>query len=131
MDRRDQMMALNEAIRRFALALKGGDIATLESLLSLGYKHTDRLGKLWVRDEWLAQIRPEARSPNAMDFGHLTATLMGDLGIVTGIKHLRIVGTSEDKQEPPTAYTQLWIWRDERWLRELFQETPIVELDAL
>jgi hypothetical protein len=48
---------------------------------------------------------------------------------VTGIKHLRIAGASEDEREPAAAYTQLWAWHDERWLRT-FQETPIVEPNA-
>jgi hypothetical protein len=125
MDGRDQLMALHQAIRRFAEATAAGDVGALDSLLSLGYKHTDRFGQLWFRDEWLAQVRPEPKRTAATDLGHFTATLMGDLGIVAGIKHL--YGPNET--EPRTAYTELWIWRDGRWLRELFQETPVVETE--
>ena len=131
MDERDRLAALMGTMRLFAQALPAGDAATLGALLSLGYKHTDRFGKLWHREEWLAQVRAKIKPPGAMDFGHFTTSLMRDLGIVTGIKHLPIAGASEDEQEPATAYTQLWVWQDSRWLRELFQETPIFDLDAI
>ena len=126
MDGRDKIMALHAAVGDFAKALVSGDIGTLNSLLSSSYQHTDRLGQLWRRDEWLAQAGPDTERPNATDWGHFTATLMGDLGIVVGTKHLH----GPDVTEPPTAYTALRIWRNERWLRALFQETPIVETGA-
>jgi hypothetical protein len=131
MDDRDRLMALHGAHRRLAQAQEVGDIATLESLLSLGYQHTDRFGKRWSRKEWLAQIKPEPKPPTAMDLGHLSTLLKGDLGIVTGIRHLYLIGPREDEQEPATAFTQLWIWQDGCWLRELFQATPIVDLEAI
>ena len=82
-------------MRQFAEALAVGDAATLGALLSLGCKHTDRVGKLWRREEWLARVRPNERPPGALDFGHATALLMRDLGIVTGIKHLHIAGAKQ------------------------------------
>jgi ketosteroid isomerase-like protein len=127
MDERDRLAALMGTMRQFAEALAAGDAATLGPLLSIGYKHTDRFGKLWFREEWLAQVRPQPKPPKAMDFGSFVALLHGDFGIVTGIKHLRVTGAREDEQETPTAYTQLWSWLDGRWLRVLFQETPIVD----
>lgn len=79
MDGRDRIMALREAHRRLAQAQEGGDVATLNSLLTPGYKHTDRRGKLWFREEWLAQVRPEPKPPAAMDFGGWSAVLRSDL----------------------------------------------------
>lgn len=130
MDERDRLAALMGTMRQFAEALAAGDATTLKPLLSVGYTHTDRFGKLWHRDEWLAQVRPQPKPAKAMDFGHHGALLHGNFGIVTGIKHLRVAGAREDEQERPTAFTQLWSWRDDRWLRELFQETPIVDPGA-
>src|ERR1044072_9302582 len=114
MDERDRLAALVGTMCQFSEALAAGDAVSLGALLSLGYRHTDRFGRLWYRDEWLAQVRANEKPPRAIDFGNLAATLMHDLGIVTGIKHLRIVGAKEDEQEMPTAFTQLWIWRDGR-----------------
>ncbi len=131
MNERDRLAALMGTMRQFAEALAAGDAATLGVMLSGSYKHTDRFGIVRYRDEWLAQVRPNKKPPSATDFGHVGASLTRDLGIVTGIKHLRIAGAKENEQEVPTAFTELWIWHNECWLRELFQETPIIEPVAL
>jgi hypothetical protein len=125
MNELDRLNALRGAIGQFARAMVAGDVSALNSLLSPGYRHTDRFGKSWYRDDWLAQVRPDMKRATATDWGHFGADLMGDLGIVTGIRHLY----GPDATEPRTAYTQLWIWRDERWQRALFQETPVVETE--
>ena len=126
----ERVLALQEAIRRFAKALAAGDTAALDSLLSLGYRHTDMFGRLWVRAEWLAQVGPEKSRSTVSDFGHFGFVIKGNLGIVTGIKHLHTVGARDgaDENEPPTAFTQVWVWQQDRWLREIFQATPIVDM---
>ena len=127
----DRIAALEDAVRRFGQAWAKGDKAALESLLSPGYTHTDIFGKLSDRAAWLAYAGERGGRTTRIEFRDLRIRIDGDVGIVTGINDLD-VGTRDaaDRTALSLAFTQVWVWRQGRWLREAFQATPIVDATA-
>ena len=123
----DRAAALEDAVRRFGQAWANGDSAVMESLLSPGYTHTDIFGKLSDRATWLAYASERAGRSTRVEFRDLRYRIRGDIGIVTGINDLHGAGirNAADGKALSLAFTQVWVWHDDRWLREAFQATPI------
>ena len=128
----DRAAALEEAVRRFGEAWANGDTAVMDSLLSPGYTHTDVFGKRADRATWLAYASGRGGRTTRIEFREVRIRVDGDVGIVTGINDLDGGGIRDaaDRKSLSLAFTQVWVWRKDRWLREAFQATPIVEAVA-
>ncbi len=123
----DQNAMLQDAIHRFGEAWAHGDLATLEALLSPTYTHTDAFGAFQDRRSWLDYVAGRAGRTTRIAFRDVATRIDGDVAIVTGINDLsgggiRAVGDQDDLS---LRFTQLWVYRSGKWLREAFQSTPI------
>ena len=121
--------ALDEAVRRFGEAWAAGDAAAMDSLLSPTYTHTDVFGKLSDRASWLAYASRRTDRKTRIEFRDVSIRVNGDVGIITGINDLQGGGIRDaaDQKNLTLAFTQVWVWQQDRWLREAFQATPIVQ----
>ena len=128
----DRAAALEDAVRRFGEAWASGDGVTMDALLSPSYTHTDVFGKLSDRATWLGYATGRSGRTTRIEFRDVRIRVSGDVGIVTGINDLQGGGIRDaaDLKKLTLAFTQVWVWRDGRWLREAFQATPIVETVA-
>jgi ketosteroid isomerase-like protein len=118
---------LEIAVRRFGEAWAKGDLKTLEALLSPTYTHTDVFGALNNRAAWLAYAAGRAGRSTQISFRDVEMRRIGDTAIVTGINDVAGGGARNSGDQRPLAlrFTQVWMLRDGRWLREAFQGTPI------
>lgn len=118
---------LELSIRRFGEAWASGDLKTLENLLSPTYTHADVFGTLLNRAAWLAYASGRAGRSTQISFRDVEIRRIGDTAIVTGINDVSGSGARnpEDQKSLSLRFTQVWMLRDGRWLREAFQGTPI------
>lgn len=123
---------LDEAVRRFGEAWAVGGGATLDALLSPTYTHADVSGRFQDRAAWLAYARGRAARGTRIAFRDVRQRIIGDVAIITGINELEGPGARDasDASALTLRFTQVWVKRDGRWLREAFQATPIVERTA-
>jgi ketosteroid isomerase-like protein len=128
----DRAAALEDAVRRFGEAWANGDGVAMDALLSPSYTHTDVFGKLSDRAAWLAYASGRGGRTTRIEFRGVRIRVHGDVGIVTGINDLHGGGIRDaaDSRNLTLAFTQVWVWQQDRWLREAFQATPIVEMAA-
>jgi len=123
----DQNAMLQDAIHRSGNAWAQGDLATLEALLSPTYTHTDAFGAFHDRQSWLDYVAGRAGRTTQIAFRDVVARIHGDVAIVTGINDLSSGGirAAGDQEDFSLRFTQLWVHRSGKWLREAFQATPI------
>ena len=123
----DRLSDLDVVVHRFGEAWASGDSATLESLLSPTYTHCDAFGEFHDRSGWLAYARQRAGRPTRISFRDVEKRIVSDVAIVTGINDISGGGvkSATDQKDLSLLFTQVWVWRDGRWLREAFQATPL------
>jgi hypothetical protein len=123
----DRISALDEAIRRFGQAWSSGETVTLDAMLSPTYTHIDASGMLLERAGWLEYARGRSGRASQIAFRDVATRILGDIAIVTGVNDLTGTGIrgQDDTESLTLRFTQVWVWRDERWLREAFQATPV------
>ena len=102
-------------------------MAELDALLSPSYTHTDASGTLLTRAEWLEYASGRADRTAQIAFQNVSTRIDGETAIVTGVNELSGGGLRNASDSEPLVirFTQVWIWRDGRWLREAFQATPV------
>jgi ketosteroid isomerase-like protein len=124
-----RLQKLNDAVARFGEAWARGDVAALEAMLSPTYTHTDAFGHLQDRSAWLEYARKRAGRATQIAFRDVQTRVFGDVAIVTGINDLQGPGVREakDRARLTIRFTQLWLFREDRWFREAFQATPCEE----
>jgi hypothetical protein len=109
---------LLQVARAFGQAWAKRDVAALERLLAAEYVHTDVDGHFMRRAAWLDQAKGQTAALE-ISFGDLNATIYGEIGVITGANRLRDgashIGT--------IRFTQVWVWRGEKWQRIAFQAT--------
>jgi ketosteroid isomerase-like protein len=125
-DRQDRTARLDEAVTAFGEAWAKGDIAALNAMLAPGYTHTDAFGAYLDRASWLGYAGGRAGRTTGIRFRQVETRIHGDVAIVTGINELDGPGIANAQDRSPLTirFTQVWLWRDGRWLREAFQATP-------
>jgi uncharacterized protein (TIGR02246 family) len=119
---------IHNVIRKFGDAWAMNDIETLESLLTDDYVHTDYLGRVQERAEWMAYLRDrKARGiVNKIEFSDIKVRRYGDLAVVTG--HSLIKGSLTEATKDvglQIRFTQVLLKRRNRWLRSSFQATLV------
>ena len=118
---------LDDAIRGFGKAWAGGDTDALRGMLSPSYTHTDVRGRFQDRDEWLEYARGRTGAATQISFADVTTRLMWNVAIVTGrndVAGVNIV-VGDERSKLTLRFTQIWIRKDGRWLREVFQATLV------
>jgi ketosteroid isomerase-like protein len=124
---------LDTAIRDFGEAWARGDVDALRGMLSPDYTHTDVRGRFQGRDEWLEYARGRSGAATQIRFADVTTRVMGDVAIITGRNDMVggniIVG--DERSGLSLRFTQIWLRRDGRWLREAFQATIVDPLAPL
>ena len=84
-DNDDRLGALNTAMHLFGAAWASGDTATLDSLLSPTYTHSDAAGEFHDRSHWLEYAQRRAGRTTRISFRDVRKRVMGDVAIITGI----------------------------------------------
>jgi hypothetical protein len=117
---------LEQTIRRFGEAWASGDVPVLAELLSPTYSHIDAYGDFHDRASWLAYAGRRAGRGTRIAFREMATRLVGEMAIVTGINDIEAIGDPQAgaRQDLVLRFTQVWVRRDGRWLREAFQATP-------
>ena len=118
---------LDDAIRRFGTAWAAGDRVALDALLSPTYTHSDVFGNFQDRAAWLAYATGRSGRGTRIRFRDVRQRLLGDVAIITGINEIDGAGARDAADAAPLAlrFTQVWVKRHGRWLREAFQATPV------
>ena len=121
--------ALQESIVRFGRAWASGDMAALDELLSPTYTHHDAYGERLNRQAWLDYASRRTGRDTRIEFRDVDTRMFGDVAVVTGTNIITGGGvrSAKDTKDLEMVFTQVWIWRDGRWLREAFQATPILK----
>ena len=119
--------ALDAAIKDFGEAWARGDADALRGMLSPSYTHTDLRGRFLDRDEWLEYAGGRRNERTQIEFSDVSTRLVGDVAIITGRNDMvggkLVVG--DERSSISLRFTQIWVRRDGRWLREAFQATLI------
>ena len=91
------------------------------------HAHRRASGTLFTRAEWLEYASGRAGRTTQIAFQNVSTRIDGDTAIVNGVNELsgRGVRDASDSEALVIRVTQVWIWRDGRWLREAFQATPL------
>ncbi|MEO5952044.1 MAG: nuclear transport factor 2 family protein [Chloroflexia bacterium] len=112
-------------MREFGQAWASSDIAKLESLLTTDYQHTDILGRILNRVEWL-EYAQTARPVKSMEFQDVKLKFYDTVAVITG-KNV-IVGLPDSwDSNVSISFTQVWVREKGEWRRAFFQATPIIE----
>ena len=116
---------LDLEIRRFGAAWATGEVAVLDELVSPTYTHIDAYGDFHDRASWLAYAGRRAGRSTQIGFREMALRLIGEMAIVTGINDIQAVGDPQvgARQDLVLRFTQVWVRREGRWLREAFQAT--------
>ena len=121
------LQALDLAIRDFGDAWARGDTGVLRGMLSPSYTHIDVRGRYLDRDEWLEYAGGRFGAATQIVLADVTSRLVGDTAIVTGRNDMAggniLIG--DERSSLSLHFTQVWVRRDGRWLREAFQATLI------
>ena len=113
---------------RFGRAWASGDMAVLDELLSPTYTHHDSYGERLNRQAWLDYASRRTGRDTRIEFRDVNTRMFGNVAVVTGTNIITGGGvrSAKDTKDLEMVFTQVWIWRDGRWLREAFQATPVL-----
>ena len=125
----DRAEALKSAAVAFGEAWAKGDTVTLDSLLSPTYTHHDAFGARLDRAAWLAYASKRTGRDTKIELRDENYRYFGDVAIITGTNIVTGTGArnAADTAGLTIVFTQVWIWSTDRWLREAFQATPVVD----
>ena len=117
----EDLADLERTVQRFGEAWACGDVATLDALLAPTYTHVDADGDFHDRASWLAYAGRSSR----ITFRELATRQIGEVAVITGVNEIAAIGDPQAGagQDPVLRFTQVWVLRDGRWLREAFQAT--------
>ncbi|GEM_PF-1028450 len=121
---------IQQMIRRFGEAWAQNDLATLESLLADDYLHTDYLGNIQNRAEWLEYVKERKAKGivNKIEFADVKVRIYGDVAVVTGQNIIKGLSVGQNKESATKIrFTQVLLRKQGTWLRTAFQATPIAQ----
>jgi ketosteroid isomerase-like protein len=118
---------LDAAVQAFGEAWANGDVATLDSLLSPSYTHTDARGRLQDREAWLKYAAGRTGVATQITFADLATRIHGDVAVITGRNDMTggNIISGDNRDALSIRFTQIWVRVDRRWLREAFQATIV------
>jgi hypothetical protein len=121
---------LDQAVGAFGEAWASGDVERLQELLSPTYTHQDVYGRFQDCVAWLDYAKTRSGMATAISFHNIRRRIVGDVAIITG---MNVIANAEDekidvdKGVRRIRFTQVWVWRKDRWLREAFQATQTTD----
>ena len=119
---------IEQIVLRFGEAWATNDLATLDGLLSVDYIHTDFLGRVQNRAQWLDYMkdRKAKNIVNRMVFEDLQIRIYGDTAVVTGKNIIRgALTVPPNDSSTEIRFTQVLLKKRGGWLRTSFQATVI------
>ena len=122
--------SLDQAVRAFGEAWASGDVEKLKKLLSPTYTHQDVWGRFQDYVAWLDYARTRRGMATGISFHNVRRRIVGDVAIITGMNVIADAEGEEievDKGIRQIRFTQVWVWRKDRWLRESFQATQTTD----
>ena len=121
----EDLSDLEQAVHRFGEAWACGDVGTLDALLSPTYTHVDAYGDFHDRASWLAYAGQRAGRATKIAFREVATRLIGKVAVITGVNNVEAIGDPQAgaRQDLVLRFTQVWVRREGRWLREVFQAT--------
>src|SRR5919108_4211481 len=99
------------------------DSATLTRILGDDFVHPLASGDFVTKSQhigWVTRHRPP--KPLRHRFGRLDVRLYGDVGIVNGVV---VASDTSGKELDRTVFTDVFAYRDNRWVAINAQETPV------
>ena len=122
---------LMAAIKRFNTAFKAGDVATLESMITDDYVHTNGTSSPIGKESWLNYLRKRKQDIEDGEFKVLKYTMSEEQAVFHG--HTAIVTAKisvvneKDKILDLQAYrvTNIWVYQDGSWKRAGFHDGKI------
>jgi hypothetical protein len=114
--------ALIQIEQSWAKALEVRDADAVGCILADEFEDADPSGKLYTRAETLAQI--PHRRPGQNILSELNPHVFGDTGYIRGLATL--VDT-QGKTVARVRFTDIYVYRDQRWLAVAGQETLLPE----
>jgi ketosteroid isomerase-like protein len=127
---------VRQAIKDFDDASSHGDVVKIEALVAYDYFHTDVKGKVQNKVDWMenafktyaarvksGELKWEAYSSDAIKL----RVYGGDVAVATGritLKHQR------DTRARQGRFTQVWVRRQGRWQRAVYQLTWIAQEES-
>ena len=112
---------LDAQVVAFGEAWARGDAVALQAMLSPSYTHTTVRGRLQNREQWLEYARVRTGATTEIGFADVATRFVGDVAIITGRNDIK--GENDNRGNRSLLFTQVWVKRDRRWLREAFQAT--------
>ena len=107
----------------WAVALEVHDADAVGCILAEEFQDADPSGKLYNRAETLAQI--PHRRPGKNILSELTPHVFGDFGYIRGLATLV---NGEGKTIARVRFTDVYVYRDQRWQAVAGQETLLPEV---
>jgi ketosteroid isomerase-like protein len=114
--------ALVQIEQSWAAALEVRDAAAVGCILADEFQDADPSGKLLDRTETLAQI--PHRRPGKNILSELTPHVFGDFGYIRGLATLV---DAQGKTMARVRFTDIYVYRDHRWLAVAGQESMLPE----
>lgn len=105
---------IGEAVRASGEAWARGDITALEDLIAEQYVHTDVIGRVRHKTEWLEHLSSR-RAPMTLAFDEVATTVYGEVAVVTGRNIIK--NRAHEEAERQLRFTQVWIRRQGAWQR--------------
>jgi hypothetical protein len=123
---------LQEAVDAFGRAFLEADVSTLRGLLAENYVHVNgRSGNVLNRNDWLewvesrrAQIDSKELQITEYRIEDVRTVIHGNTAIVTGTIFSKQV-TGGEFRTSRIRFTNTWLYRDARWLRAAFHDSPV------
>ena len=120
---------IEQVVLRFGEAWATNDLTTLDGLLSNDYIHTDFLGRVQNRAQWLDYMkdRKAKNIVNRMTFEDVQIRIYGDMAVVTGRNVIKggLSGPA-DEESTEIRFTQVLLKKRGGWQRTGFQATAVL-----
>ncbi|MDT7832588.1 nuclear transport factor 2 family protein [Flavobacteriaceae bacterium S356] len=123
--------SLLEAVNKFNRAFSEGDVATLVTMITDDYKHTNGSSKAISAQSWLSYLNKRNNDlaskdliVHSYDMDQIEIVLDNTWAIVTG--RVKTVSTFKGiRKESEFRITHLWTYENERWKRAGFHDGKI------
>ena len=124
--------SLKVAVQQFNKAFMMGDVATLESMITENYLHTNGQSQVIKKENWINYLK---KRKGQLDSGELkligyvmdqsNIEIHGNTAIVTGKVEAVTKKNDSIKEEHAYRVTHLWVLEGDQWKRAGFHDTKI------
>jgi len=122
---------LTNAIERFNLAFREGDVDLLESMITDNYQHTNGNAKSIGKESWINYLQKRKKDivsrslvVNSYSMEETQIEMFDDMAIVTA--KIRVNSTNNDQSsENEYRVTNIWVVEEGKWKRAGFHDGKI------